>query len=1153
MCHAKRVSHTLLDMRVSPSSFTRRLTLLALLFVAVVVSITTTIRSSQQPRSVKPVYHTTVVSAYAEWVILLHVKSGAPERLDMAQRTWFKSTSPALQLATFGSAPGVTFPDASPRADANTRLAFVAALSTFPSAKYFAKFDDDAYVYTKRLLQTIEAVNQSHPMYWGYPLNSYGITFASGGAGYILNRAAVQLLSSCRQDLSDYEDAALAQCLESRGVSLTPQPGLHPHNPWQMLKWDLGEHPSDHVYRKEPVEGYLHPLSYHYMSPEEMLRMHDEFNVHGSSVHSPIPKNLHQFWEGVVRQPPRFAVDSCRDLHSHRDGWTHYVWNRELISKLFPGGQLVNQNRYDLPDQPLNLLSDIARYELLLFFGGVYMDADSLCIQPVDTLLEEIVEEEGFCVYENEHRRADVEGHMLVATGVLALRAYSPIAIMLVLDLPNTNWGLPAWQSAGPLYATKALAALRTSHPELKMRYVSSHLFYPFHFEDAKPADPSVYQNELRTKGAYSDQLWGTTKGAYPQQSDLPGVKRAIAPKPETPGVWHALDKLLHTYAHTHEMALSVIHRSRPRWVIAKTDDAAGMCNRVMHFASVLLFAVLSGRAMLFDWEAVMPKKHYGEQVEIIGHAKFDDVFHPLPIAYSYEQARARLDAPAPSGPLWSYNNGFIDKIATQNIDSAFPESVVVIERYDWWGAVFFDNPHYRYILDRMTSADGFRALFTYLFRPKHMPPEVQCDWLFQIRRNWERTTAPVSAYSKCAVEHGLNAENDRICVLADTDKDMQQVHEYHRENAVGLGAACRDGEVACDVQTLHSLYRASTCKNAVLTHTSTFGACAVGLGMIAHSYNVKADGECVLRAHIDPVDSGVLDHQPRFIEQAIALAKDAPRNRRFAFVYLLIHPSHQQVTDLRTSLARLHEHFNVDHHYPIVMFVDSTERWQFLQAYTSVRLHFVLVQEYEWAVPDWVPVDAYPQTFLLPSVPQHHGFPVKYRQMSRFAAGRLFNHPYLVHNFDFVIKIDSDTFATGKWQGDPFERAVTAGKRAGYWVSYSDISDVTVMLDRTFKSFVSLHELGLKQKDLVYDTNGEYRRTNIYGCFAGFEPAWFDDPLYHMLFTHFDQEMGWFKYRWDEQKMFAFYIALTLDPSQVEFFSYISIEHQTIRVPVSM
>merc|ERR1711965_418546 len=91
--------------------------------------------------------------------------------------------------------------------------------------------------------------------------------------------------------------------------------------------------------------------------------------------------------------------------------------------------------------------ADIIRYEILNRYGGVYVDADSYCIEKLDNFLFET----SFAVYENEKIRKG-----LVATGVLGFEANHPLLsnileIINKIPVSKEETGKKAWQTVGPL------------------------------------------------------------------------------------------------------------------------------------------------------------------------------------------------------------------------------------------------------------------------------------------------------------------------------------------------------------------------------------------------------------------------------------------------------------------------------------------------------------------------------------------------------------------------------------------------------------------------------------------------------------------------------------------------------------------------------
>ncbi len=127
----------------------------------------------------------------------------------------------------------------------------------------------------------------------------------------------------------------------------------------------------------------------------------------------------------------------------------------------------------------------------------------------------------------------------------------------------------------------------------------------------------------------------------------------------------------------------------------------------------------------------------------------------------------------------------------------------------------------------------------------------------------------------------------------------------------------------------------------------------------------------------------------------------------------------------------------------------------------------------------------------------------------------------------------------------DPLIQMHEKQARFGFWISYSDMDDVTEGLWDAFIEFVIEKKLKLKQPELLMDATGKYLNTNLYGCFIGAKTEEFRSREYLELFHYFDTLGGFFKHRWDEQKLYAFYVALYLNPSDVDFFDYVSINHQ--------
>jgi len=93
-----------------------------------------------------------------------------------------------------------------------------------------------------------------------------------------------------------------------------------------------------------------------------------------------IPKVMHQIWLGSSSIPPLYKhyLNECQKLHPD---WEFKFWTEKDIDEL-------GLEYRDVYDKALNYAgrSDIARYEILYRFGGVYRDMDVKCFRPIDDL-----------------------------------------------------------------------------------------------------------------------------------------------------------------------------------------------------------------------------------------------------------------------------------------------------------------------------------------------------------------------------------------------------------------------------------------------------------------------------------------------------------------------------------------------------------------------------------------------------------------------------------------------------------------------------------------------------------------------------------------------------------------------------------------------
>jgi inositol phosphorylceramide mannosyltransferase catalytic subunit len=92
-----------------------------------------------------------------------------------------------------------------------------------------------------------------------------------------------------------------------------------------------------------------------------------------------IPKIIHQVWLGS--ELPRAYVEWTKGWKRINHGWDWRLWDEKALLGL----GLLNENAFR-KSRSKAAKSDIARYELLYRFGGIYADTDFECLRPFDVL-----------------------------------------------------------------------------------------------------------------------------------------------------------------------------------------------------------------------------------------------------------------------------------------------------------------------------------------------------------------------------------------------------------------------------------------------------------------------------------------------------------------------------------------------------------------------------------------------------------------------------------------------------------------------------------------------------------------------------------------------------------------------------------------------
>lgn len=209
-----------------------------------------------------------------------------------------------------------------------------------------------------------------------------------------------------------------------------------------------------------------------------------------------IPKVIHIIWIGDQRLIPAENIRSWRDLN--KDFQVKIWGNKELAARPWRNARHMKS----LWGKELSGVADLMRYEILYEEGGIYVDADSSCLRPLDEVL---MENHSFACWESEIVRPG-----LIHNGFLGFRPRSKLLANLIREIRDDEnaCDLPAWQGTGPVKLTNAF--LRTQDTDLAI--FPSHFFLPKHFSGRQ------YTGGARS---YATHEWGSTHHKQLEQGEV--------------------------------------------------------------------------------------------------------------------------------------------------------------------------------------------------------------------------------------------------------------------------------------------------------------------------------------------------------------------------------------------------------------------------------------------------------------------------------------------------------------------------------------------------------------------------------------------------------------------------------------------------------
>jgi len=154
-----------------------------------------------------------------------------------------------------------------------------------------------------------------------------------------------------------------------------------------------------------------------------------------------IPKIIHQIWLGSPL--PKKYDAWVRSWEKNHPGWKYVLWTDKEIEEF----ELANRKLYHSTSN-YGEKSDIARYEILYRFGGVYVDTDLESLMPLDVLHEN---------YEFYTGISHLDGGVLcLANGIIGSVAGHPI-LKECIETIKLKWHLKMIiEITGPVHFTQS-------------------------------------------------------------------------------------------------------------------------------------------------------------------------------------------------------------------------------------------------------------------------------------------------------------------------------------------------------------------------------------------------------------------------------------------------------------------------------------------------------------------------------------------------------------------------------------------------------------------------------------------------------------------------------------------------------------------------
>jgi mannosyltransferase OCH1-like enzyme len=219
-----------------------------------------------------------------------------------------------------------------------------------------------------------------------------------------------------------------------------------------------------------------------------------------------IPKIIHQIWIGSPL--PEKYLSLIASWQKYHPDWTYILWNDAMIEEL----DLVNKDQYE-KSKNWGQKADIARYEILYRFGGLYVDIDFECFRSFDIFHH-------ICDY---YTGVGYAGRFSTFNGLIGSAAGNPILKECIdtLDIDAYYEGTPEHNilfTSGPFHQTRCFVS--KAHEAGRAVAFPVNYFYPWPFSKKEEREyPSKWFRPETFAIHYWHASWREEKKTHRERS----------------------------------------------------------------------------------------------------------------------------------------------------------------------------------------------------------------------------------------------------------------------------------------------------------------------------------------------------------------------------------------------------------------------------------------------------------------------------------------------------------------------------------------------------------------------------------------------------------------------------------------------------------